>query len=104
MEYGTPGPVGPLLNVLRGRRSRRFGLGMTMPEGPLAHKSDHAAVPLTEHEEALIAFAACGVTGYALADLCYGPGQGGTILARLLGRTIPSGDAVQSVSLVVTND
>ena len=35
-----------------------------------------------------MAFAACGVTGYALADLMVEPGQGGTIMSRLLGRTI----------------
>ncbi len=100
----VPGQVGTLLDILRNRRSRRFGLGMTMPTGPLAYESQHAPIPLTEQEEALLAFAACGITGYALADLCYAPGQGGTILARLPGRTIPSGDAIHTVSLVITND
>ena len=104
MRNGTPGLVGPLLEVLRNRRSRRFGLGMKMPAGPLAYESAHAPVPLCEEEEALLAFAACGITGYALGDLCFAPGQGATILARLLGRTIPSGDAIQTVSLVITND
>lgn len=94
----------PLLDALRGRRSRRFGLGMKMESGPLAYQSRHAPLCLTEEEEALLAFAACGVTGYALADLCYAQGQGGTILAGLLGRTIPSGDALQTVSLIITND
>lgn len=94
----------PLLAALRGRRSRRFGFGMKMEQGPLAYTSHHAPLPLGEEEEALLAFAACGVTGYALADLCYAPGQGGTILAGLLGRTIASGDAIQTVSLIVTND
>ena len=94
----------PLLDALRDRRSRRFGLGMKMDAGAFPYQSSQAAVPLSEEEEALLAFAACGITGYALGDLVYGPGQGGTILARLLGRTIPSGDAINAVSLVVTND
>src|ERR1051326_6879888 len=95
---------GSILDTLRNRRSRRFGLGMKMAQGPLAYESHHPPMPLTEEEEALLAFAACGVTGYALADLSYAPGQGGTILAGLLGRTIPSGDAIQSVALIVSND
>ena len=65
-----------LLDALRNRRSRRFALGMTMPAGPLAYQSRHAPYPLSEEEEALLVFAACGVTGYALGDLPYATGQG----------------------------
>src|SRR5262249_29902868 len=54
-------------------------------------------------EEALLVFAASGVTGYALADLMYEPGQGGTIMSHLLGRTVPSGDAALAVALIVLN-
>jgi hypothetical protein len=92
-----------LLETLRGRRSRRFGLGMEMPSGPLAYRSTHAAVRLSEEEEAILAFAACGVTGYALADLEYSQGGGGTIMSHFLARTIASGDAAQTVSLIVMN-
>ena len=92
-----------LLDALRERRSRRFGLGMTMPAGPLGYRSRHPGLPLTEWEEALLAFAACGITGPALADLGYAPGQGGTIMAGLIGRTIASGDAIQSVAVFVIN-
>lgn len=76
---------------------------MKMASGPMAYESDHAGLPLTEEEEALLAFAACGVTGYALADLVYDRGQGGTIMAGLVGRTIPSGDAIQTCALIVMN-
>lgn len=93
-----------LLDALLNRRSRRVGLGMSIPAGPFRYKSPHAPVPLTEEEEAVLAFAACGVTGYALADLSYGPGEGGSMLAGRLGRTIASADAVNTVALVVTND
>lgn len=93
-----------LFEVLLRRRSRRVGLGMHIPAGPFQYTSPHKPVPLTEDEEAALAFAACGVTGYALADLSYGAGQGGSMLVGRLGRTIASPDAVNAVSVLVTND
>jgi hypothetical protein len=94
----------PLFTALCERRSRRFGLGMKIPAGPLAYQSKHTPAPLTEDEEAVLVFAASGVTGHSLADLCYAPGGGGGIMAGLVARTIASGDGLQTVSLVVTND
>src|SRR5712671_3382923 len=88
----------PLLTALLERRSRRFGLGMKMPGGPLAFQSRHSSVPLSEAEEAALVFAACGVTGHALADLCYARGEGGNIMAGLVARTIASGDGLQTVA------
>lgn len=99
----TPGRY-PLLTALLERRSRRFGLGMNIPAGPLAFKSRHEPIPLTEAEEAALVFAACGITGHALADLCYAKGGGGNIMGGLVARTIASGDGLQTVALVVTND
>jgi hypothetical protein len=93
-----------LFEVLLNRRSRRLGLGMSIPNGRLRYQSPHAPVPLTENEEAALAFAACGITGYALADLSYGAGEGGSMLVGRLGRTIASPDAVNAVSVLVTND
>ena len=101
-------PIDPLkstlFEVLLRRRSRRVGLGMVIPSGPFQYTSPHEPVPLTEAEEAALAFAACGITGYALADLSYGAGQGGSMLVGRLGRTIASPDAVNAVSVLVTND
>ena len=94
----------PLLEALTKRRSRRFALGMTMDSGPLAYQSRHQPLPLTEEEEALLVFAGSGMTGYALLDLPFAEGQGGAIVARSLGRTFASGDAIQTVSLIVAND
>lgn len=94
----------PLLAALRDRRSRRFCAGMEMPSGPLAYKSRLAPKPLTEAEQAALVYAACGVTGHALADLCYEREQGGNIMAGLVGRTIASGDGIQTVALAVTSD
>ena len=93
-----------LFDVLLNRRSRRVGLGMKIPSGPFQYSSPHKATPLTEEEEAALAFAACGVTGYALADLSYGVGEGGSMLAGRLGRTVASPDAVNAVAVLVTND
>lgn len=94
----------PLIRALRERRSRRFGLGMSMPAGPLAYRSRHTPVGLTEIEEATLVFAACGVTGHALADLCYSQDGGGSIMAGMVARTIASGDGLQTVALMVIND
>jgi len=94
----------PLLQALRERRSRRFGRGMKIHAGPLAYESRLQPVPLTEDEEAALVFAACGITGHALADLAYARGEGGNIMAGLVARTIASGDGLQTVALVVTND
>ncbi|HKU41128.1 MAG TPA: hypothetical protein VJR89_23360 [Polyangiales bacterium] len=93
-----------LIDTLRGRRARRFARGMRHDHGPLRYASEQAPLPLCETELAALAFAACGVTGPALAELVYRPGWGGTMMAGLLGRTASSADAVQSVSVVVTND
>jgi hypothetical protein len=93
-----------LFEVLVNRRSRRMGLGMSIPAGPFRYTSPHAPVPLTEDEEAALAFAASGVTGYALADLSYGASEGGSMLVGRLGRTVASPDAVNAVAVLVTND
>ena len=94
----------PLLSALHDRRSRRVGFGMSIPSGPLAFTSRHAPRALSESEEAALVFAASGVTGHALADLCYGPAGGGGIMAGWVARTIASGDGLQTVALVVIND
>lgn len=76
---------------------------MHMASGPMAYTSRHEGLPLSEEEEALLVFAGSGITGRALGDLLYGGGEGGTIMAGLAGRTVPSGDAIQSCALIVGN-
>ena len=44
----------PLFEALYGRRSRRFGLGFEMVEGPFKYKSQGTPLPLSEIEEALL--------------------------------------------------
>src|SRR2546429_8769276 len=57
-------PYTTLFRSLFGRRSRRFGFGMEIPSGPLAYKSQHEPVPLSDLELALLVAAATGVTGW----------------------------------------
>lgn len=93
----------PLLRALLRRRSRRFGRGLASDGAPLGYTSAGPPAPLSLAEEAALAFAACGVTGYALADLPFQGGHG-EIMIHLLGRTAPSGDAAHGVTVFVIND
>ena len=54
----------PLLEALYGRRSRRFALGTEIPDGPLAYRSKHEPIPLTELERMLVLIAMGGTTGW----------------------------------------
>jgi hypothetical protein len=89
----------PLFEALYGRRSRRFGLGFEMAEGPFAYKSSHAPVPLCELEEALLVAAGAGHSGIALWDQSRpSPYAGGE------GRTFPSTSRGRRTALFFTND
>ena len=57
----------PLVSALYGRRSRRFPLGGEIPDGPLAYRSQHDPVPLTELERLLVLTACAGTTGWHYA-------------------------------------
>jgi len=99
----------PLLDALIQRRSRRFGQGFRLNGGPLAYVSQQTPQPLTLAEEAALAFAACGVTGYALAELPYQTGDlpeagSGNIFVHFIGRTVASADALHAVTIFVIND
>lgn len=98
-----------LLDALTHRRSRRFAAGMKLNGGPLAYESMRPPQPLTTEEEAALAFAACGVTGYALAELPYETGSvpeagGGNIMKQFVARTAPSADALHAVTVFMIND
>ena len=93
-----------LIKLLQSRRSRRFGLGMEIPGGPLAFKSRFPPSPLDKRHEALLAYAAAGITGNSVRDLDFSAEGGGNIIAGSIGRTIASGDAINSVALAIIND
>lgn len=99
----------PLLDALANRRSRRFSLGAALPGGGLAYESRKAPVPLSKLEEAVLAFAASGLTGLCLGDIPYAAGKqheagGGNVIATLTGRTGASADAVHGTAVFVIND
>ena len=50
----------PLLNAMFGRRSRRFGVGMAIPDGPLAYASTQPPSPLVIWNERCCCSAARG--------------------------------------------
>ncbi len=98
-----------LLDALLARRSRRFGRGMHLNGGPLAYASAHEPAPLSLLEEAMLAFAACGITGYTMGELPYDTGDvaeagGGNIIMNFVGRTAFSADAAHLVTIFVLND
>jgi len=99
----------PLIEALLHRRSRRFAKGMFLDGGPLTYESQEPPQPLNIEEEAALAFAACGVNGYALAELPFQAGRmpesgGGNMMVNFIGRTIASGDALHAVALFVISD
>ena len=89
----------PLFDALFGRRSRRFGLGFEMAEGPFKYKSRHEPLPLSEVEEAILVAAGVGFSGMALWDqhrpLPFRAGD---------GRTFPSTSRGRRTALFITND
>src|SRR5262249_37254724 len=89
----------PLFAALYGRRSRRFGLGFEIAEGPFRYRSRHAALPLDEFEEALLVAAGTGVSGIPLWDGSRPPaGRYGD------GRTFGSTAPARRTALFSTND
>src|SRR5882757_6467259 len=89
----------PLFEALYGRRSRRFGLGFEMPEGPFRCKSAHTPVSLSEIEEALLVGAGAGCSGLALWDLPTPPPY-----RHRSGRTFPTTRPGGQTALFWTND
>jgi hypothetical protein len=57
-----------LFDALYGRRTRRFGLGFEMAQGPFEYRSSEAPVPLCEDEEALLVAAGIGFSGMAVGS------------------------------------
>jgi hypothetical protein len=99
----------PLIEALLRRRSHRFAKGSYLNGGPLEYRSKREAEPLTLDEEAVLAFAAGGMNGYAFGELPYQSGDwrnagGGNMMIHFLGRTIASPDAAHLVTLFVIND
>ena len=65
-----------LMDTFLTRRSRRFALGNDLQGGGLSYTSERNPVPLSIDEEAVLAFAASGVTGHVNGELPYVPAAG----------------------------
>ena len=94
----------PLGQALTGRRARRFALGMEVPGGPLAFKSRHAPLPLSEAEQAILLCAATGVTGwhFGVPYSTSSPNAYPSYTLRFSGHTFPT--RVGSLALFFTDD
>lgn len=98
-----------VLEVLRQRKTRRFGCGMEIPEGPLRYRSELPAISLSHEEIHYLLFAGVGQTGMNLGDMQYGARPGredgqGMAMMSFQGRTIPSPCAAQATRLFMTDD
>src|SRR5215211_7734736 len=96
----------PLLEALYGRRSRRFALGDEIPDGPLAYRSKHEPLPLTELERLLVLSAMGGTTGWHYSitrHARYAP-HVSNYAAGAAGRTFPSAAGFHTAELFFTDD
>jgi hypothetical protein len=96
----------PLMQAIFGRRSRRFGLGMEIPSGPLAFKSRSKPYPLSELEQALLVAAGTGVSGWNFG-VPFAPNQPAahpTFTQRFTGRTFPTASGIGTPVLFYTDD
>lgn len=95
-----------LMEALYGRRSRRFGMGMEIPDGVLAFKSTKPPVPLDRLEQLLVLTAAAGNTGWhhlIYRDPTYAPSLS-NYAASAGGRTFPSPAGWQVTNFFYTDD
>lgn len=96
----------PLMDAIAGRRSRRFGLGMEIPSGPLAYESESDPIPLTETEQAALVAAGTGVTGWHFG-VPFGPDRPDShahYSVRFTGRSIPTAGGFGTPALFFTDD
>jgi hypothetical protein len=97
----------PLLTALFGRRSRRFGVGMSVPDGPLAYASSQPPLPLTDLERTLLVLCGAGVSGWHLGmehTPTGDPHHGCNYPVRLTGRVAASAAGIETSELIVTDD
>lgn len=96
----------PLLQAIYGRRSRRFGLGMQIPSGPLAFESSAEPEPLSELEQSVLVAAGTGVSGWHFG-VPFGPDRPDAhahYSQRFTGRTAPTAAGFGTPVLLYTDD
>ncbi|MGR8941444.1 MAG: hypothetical protein ACU83V_07205 [Gammaproteobacteria bacterium] len=95
-----------LLAALYGRRARRFSLGASIPDGPLAFASRHEPLPLSELERMMVLTAAAGNTGWhymITRHARYAPHLA-NYSAAAGGRTFPSSAGSHTSEVFFTDD
>jgi hypothetical protein len=96
----------PLLDALYGRRSRRFPLGGEIPDGPLAYRSRHEPLALSDVERLLVLTACAGTTGWHYAitrHARYAPHLA-NYSGGAAGRTFPSAAGFHTAEIFFTDD
>jgi len=96
----------PLFEAIFGRRARRFGLGMEIPSGPLAFRSRHDPLPLSELETSVLLAAGTGVSGWHFG-VPFGPDrpdQHAHYSVRFTGRTAPTAGGFGTPAMLFTDD
>ena len=92
----------PILEAIARRRSRRFPLGCTLPEGAMQYVSKKPPVPLNDIETAILCWSGAGITGSITGDL---PTKiGGSAFGTWVGRATPYPSNVHNAKLFFTND
>jgi hypothetical protein len=96
----------PLLAAIYGRRSRRFAVGNTIPDGPLAYESRHDPMPLSELERLIVLTSMAGSTGWHYAitrNARYAP-HFANYAGAAGGRTFPSAAGFHTTEFFFTDD
>ncbi|MFG1377720.1 hypothetical protein [Xanthobacter autotrophicus] len=96
----------PLIDAIRGRRSRRFAKGAAIPDGPLAFTSRHAAKPLDPQEQMLLISTVAGNTGWANL-FSHHPAYGAKLpnyTTAAGGRSFPSSAGFNTSEFFFTDD
>ena len=91
---------------MHGRRARRFSLGAEIPDGPLAFRSRHEPMPLTDLERMLVLTSAAGNTGWHYAitrNATYAPNLP-NYSGAAGGRTFPSAAGFHVSEVFFTDD
>lgn len=96
----------PLIEALYGRRSRRFALGNSIPDGPLAFTSSHDPLSLSGLEQILLLTTVAGNTGWQFLiphNQRYLPNIP-NYAAAAGGRIFPSGAGFHTTEFFYTDD
>ncbi|MEZ5209581.1 hypothetical protein [Gordonia sp. (in: high G+C Gram-positive bacteria)] len=96
----------PLFDAIRGRRSRRFPVGGSIPSGELAYTSSEPVQPLSETERAVVLSAVTGVTGFHFG-ITHHPGYAPKLPnypGTAVGRTFPTAAGFGTTDFFFTDD